>query len=77
MLLPNVGNREPLHALNFGAPDYGPNGTGRIDVGHRPNTHGCRKSSSKLYRLLTSQNLGHILRSDAHQKILPWFARRH
>lgn len=77
MLFPNVGNREPLHLLDFGASDYGPNGTGRINIGHRPGAHGFRKSSSKLYGLLASQNLGHILRADAHQKIQPWFARRH
>jgi hypothetical protein len=77
MLLPDFGNREPLDLLNLGASDYGPNRTGRIDVGHRPDTNGFGKSSPKLDGLLASKNLVHVLWTDADQKILPWFARRH
>jgi hypothetical protein len=77
VLFPDIGNREPLNLPDLGASDNGTNRAGRIDIHLSPDVNGLRKAPPKFYGLLAIENLGHILRADAHQKVLAWFAGRH
>jgi hypothetical protein len=77
VLFPDIGNREPLNLPDLGASDNGTNRAGRIDIHLSLDVHELRKAPPKFNGLLAIENLGHILRPDTHQKVLPWFAGRH